>query len=103
MLILHKSPKKIYESLCGKIEIREILELEAAKADKIIKACSQESIQIITQNHNAYKPCAHFVVYIKGETFAGRLSAILGTRACTARGLINTKAICRRWIEKKVA
>jgi predicted Rossmann fold nucleotide-binding protein DprA/Smf involved in DNA uptake len=101
MLILHKSPKKIYESLCGKIEIREILELEAAKADKIIKACSQESIQIITQNHNAYKPCAHFVVYIKGETFAGRLSAILGTRACTARGLINTKAICRRWIEKK--
>ena len=71
MLILHKSPKKIYESLCGKIEIREILELEAAKADKIIKACSQESIQIITQNHNAYKPCAHFVVYIKGETFAG--------------------------------
>lgn len=64
MLILHKSPKKIYESLCGKIEIREILELEAAKADKIIKACSQESIQIITQNHNAYKPCAqvHFRV-----------------------------------------
>ncbi len=101
MLYIHRNPQAIFKAMHGKSEARNVLSKEINRARLICEDCLKKGIHIVTMQDGRYKPCRHFVVYVKGEFLQGKSVAVLGTRNNSLEGVWNTNDICELLVKEK--